>query len=174
LAYLAFGVPLGDESVTLFQRRSRRSKLFSKMNLKLTDITVSHTIPASAEKVFDVWIDPKSPGGPWFGAERVILNPVVDGLFYFAVKHEAKMWPHYGRFVRIDRPHRVEYTWVSEATKGVESIVLVTLESRGEQTELTLRHSGVPDDEMGRQHKEGWTWVLSTLAERFARRVPSS
>ena len=32
------------------------------------DITVTRTIPAPAEKIFDVWIDPKSPGGPWFGA----------------------------------------------------------------------------------------------------------
>jgi uncharacterized protein YndB with AHSA1/START domain len=141
--------------------------------MTLTDITVTRTIPASAEKVFDVWIDPKSPGGPWFGAERVILNPVVDGLFYFAVRHAERTWPHYGRFLQIDRPRRVEYTWVSEATKGVESIVLVTLELQGEQTKLTLHHSGVPDDEMGRQHKEGWTWVLSMLAERFGSPQPA-
>jgi len=140
---------------------------------KLTDITVASTIPAPAEKVFDVWIDPKSPGGPWFGAERVILNPVVDGLFYFAVGHEGRTWPHYGRFLQIDRPRRVEYSWVSEATKGVESVVLVTLEPKGEQTELVLRHSGVPDDEMGRQHEEGWTWVLSMLAERFTSPRPA-
>jgi uncharacterized protein YndB with AHSA1/START domain len=140
---------------------------------KLTDITVASTIPAPAEKVFDVWIDPKSPGGPWFGAERVILNPVVDGLFYFAVRHEGRTWPHYGRFLQIDRPRRVEYSWVSEATKGVESVVLVTLEPKGEQTELVLRHSGVPDDEMGRQHEEGWTWVLSMLAERFTSPRPA-
>ncbi|HME06518.1 MAG TPA: hypothetical protein VKG25_05680 [Bryobacteraceae bacterium] len=62
--------------------------------MKLIDITVTRTIPAPAESVFDVWIDPKSPGGPWFGAARVILNPVVDGLFYFAVKHERRTWPH--------------------------------------------------------------------------------
>lgn len=136
--------------------------------MKLTDITVARTIPSSAEKVFDVWLDPKSPGGPWFGAERVILNPAVDGLFYFAVNHEGRTWPHYGRFLKIGRPNRVEYTWVSEATKGVESIVLITFEARGKQTELTLRHSGVPDDELGRQHQEGWTWMLSMLAERFA------
>jgi hypothetical protein len=68
----------------------------------------------------------------------------------------------------IDRPRQVEYTWVSEATKGVESVVAVTFEARGDQTEVTLRHSGVPDDEMGLQHKEGWTWILSMLAERFA------
>ena len=137
--------------------------------MKLTDITVSRTIAASPEQVFDVWIDPKSPGGPWFGAESVIVNAAVDGLFYFAVKHEGRTWPHYGRFIEIERPNRVEYTWVSEATKGVESIVALTFESRGDQTEVTLRHSGVPDDEMGHRHKDGWTWILSMLAERFER-----
>jgi uncharacterized protein YndB with AHSA1/START domain len=142
--------------------------------MKLTDITVARAIPASPEKVFDVWIDPKSPGGPWFGAQRIILNPVVDGLFYFAVNHEGRTWPHYGRFLQIDRPRCVEYTWMSEATKGVESVVAVTFEPRGDQTEVTLRHSGVPDDEMGRQHSEGWTSFLSMLAERFVSGPPAA
>jgi Uncharacterized conserved protein len=141
--------------------------------MKTTEITVARTIPASAAEVFDVWLDAKSPGGPWFGAERVILNPVVDGLFYFAVQHEGRTWPHYGRFLRIDRPRNVEYTWVSEATKGLESIVAITFEPRGNQTEVTLRHTGVPDDDLGRQHKDGWTWMLSMLAERFASRAPA-
>ena len=141
--------------------------------MKTTEITVARTIPASAAEVFDVWLDAKSPGGPWFGAERVILNPVVDGLFYFAVQHEGRTWPHYGRFLRIDRPRNVEYTWVSEATKGLESIVAITFEPRGSQTEVTLRHTGVPDDDLGRQHKDGWTWMLSMLAERFASRAPA-
>jgi len=141
--------------------------------MKTTEITVARTIPAPAADVFDVWLDAKSPGGPWFGAERVILNPVVDGLFYFAVQHEGRTWPHYGRFLRIDRPRNVEYTWVSEATKGLESIVAITFEPRGSQTEVTLRHTGVPDDDLGRQHKDGWTWMLSMLAERFASRAPA-
>jgi uncharacterized protein YndB with AHSA1/START domain len=135
--------------------------------MNLTDLTVTRMIPAPPENVFDVWIDPKSPGGPWFGAERTILNPMVDGLFYFAVKHEGRSWPHYGRFLQIERPHRIEYTWVSEATKGVETIVALSFEARGEETEVTLRHSGVPDDEMGRQHKDGWTWILSMLGQKF-------
>lgn len=136
--------------------------------MKLTEITVTHSVPAPAEKVFDVWIDPKSPGGPWFGAERVILDPTVDGLFFLSVKHEGRTWPHYGRFLRIHRPHLIEYTWVSEATKGVESLLSVVFESRGNDTEVTLRHSGIPDDEMGLRHKAGWEWVLSMLAQRFA------
>jgi uncharacterized protein YndB with AHSA1/START domain len=142
--------------------------------MKLTDITVARTIPASAEEVFDLWMNPKSPGGPWFGAERVILNPVVDGLFYVAAKHEGRIWPHYGRFLQIDRPRRVEHTWMSEATKGAESIVTVTMESRGDVTEVRLHHAGIPDDDMGRQHKDGWNWVLSMLAEGIASRRSAS
>lgn len=142
--------------------------------MRLTEITVTRTIPASAEKIFDVWIDPKSPGGPWFGGERVIVNPAVDGLFYLAVKHEGRVWPHYGRFLELDRPRKIAFTWVSEATKGVESVVTLTMEPRGAETEVTLRHANLPDDEMGRQHKDGWTWILSKLAEGLASRRSAS
>jgi DNA-binding transcriptional ArsR family regulator/uncharacterized protein YndB with AHSA1/START domain len=134
---------------------------------QLTEITVTRSIPASPEAVFDVWMDPKSPGGPWFGGQRLIVNPVVDGLFYVAVGHEGRTWPHYGRFIKIDRPRCVEHTWVSEATRGMESVVVVKFEQRGDTTEVTLHHSGVPDDEMGRRHQEGWAWVLSQLEEAF-------
>ena len=57
--------------------------------MKTFDLTVSRTIPGSADEVFDVWLDPKSPGGLWFGVERAIINPVVDGLFYHAVSTRA-------------------------------------------------------------------------------------
>ena len=138
--------------------------------MNFTDITVNRTIPAPAEKIYDVWIDPKSPGGPWHGAERVIFNPMVDGLYYLAIKHEGRIWPHYGRFTKMERPHLVEFTWMSEGTKGAESVVTVTLQHRGDQTDVTLRHAGVPDDELGHQHKEGWTWILNSLADALAAR----
>lgn len=98
------------------------------------------------------------------------MNAVVDGLFYVAVEHKGRTWPHYGRFIAIERPQRIEHTWMSEGTKGVESVVTVTLASRGAETEVTLRHSGVPDGEMGHRHKDGWAFVLSALAESIAAR----
>lgn len=142
--------------------------------MNLTDITVSRTIPAPAEKIFDVWIDPKSPGGPWFGAVRLIFNPVVDGLFYLAVNYQNRVWPHYGRFIQLDRPRTIEHTWVSEATKGVESKLTITFQQRGDQTEVTIHHAGIPDDEVGRQHKDGWTWILSALEQGVAARRSAS
>jgi uncharacterized protein YndB with AHSA1/START domain len=135
--------------------------------MNLIDLTLSRTIKAKPEEVFDVWLDARSPGGPWFGCERVILQPVVDGLFYHCVRHEGRVWAHYGRFIRLERPRSIEHTWVSEATRGVETIVTLDFALRGDATALTLRHSNVPDDAMGRRHEEGWNFVLSAIARRF-------
>ncbi len=138
--------------------------------MELIEITVTRMIPATPEEVYDVWVEPNSPGGPWHGAARLIVNPVVDGLFYFAVNHEGRVWPHYGRFVKLERPKLVEYTWMSEATKGAESTVTFTLEKQGGDTKVTLRHAGVPDDALGRQHKDGWEWILGALANALSKR----
>lgn len=135
--------------------------------VKTFDLTVSRTIRGTAAEVYDAWLDPKSPGGLWFGVERVILNPVVDGLFYHAVKHEGRTWPHYGRFIRLERGRAIEHTWVSEATRGLESVVTIAFAARDGGTEVTLHHANVPDDEPGQSHKGGWTWYLDVLAQRF-------
>ena len=131
------------------------------------EITVARTVRGPAEEVFDAWLDRNSPGGLWFGVERAIVNPVVDGLFYHLVLHEGKSWAHYGRFIRLDRGRTIEHTWVSEATKGLESIVTITLTPRSGSTEVTLRHTNLPDDDLARSHQGGWSWYLDTLAKRF-------
>ena len=135
--------------------------------LKTTEITVTRSIAATPTEVFDVWLNPKSPGSPWFGTARAIVNPVVDGLFYHSVHFEDHGWAHYGRFISLDRPQQIQHTWVSEATRGLESVVTLTFDPEGEQTVVTLRHTNVPDDEMGRRHAEGWGFVLGGLVERF-------
>jgi len=132
-------------------------------------LTLSRSVQATPAEVFEVWLDTKSPGGPWFGSERVILDAAVDGLFYHCVRHEGRTWAHYGRFVRLDRPRVIEHTWMSEATRGIESTVTLTLEPKDGGTLVTLRHADLPDDDMGRQHEEGWKFVLGAIADRFTR-----
>ena len=136
--------------------------------MKHDDLTMSRTISASAEDVFDAWMDPKSPGGLWFDSEHVIISPVVDGLFYVVYEHEGQFWHHYGRFIHVDRPRRIEHTWMSEATRGIETVVTFTLEPDGGRTIVTLRQTGLSDDESVRKHEGGWTMMLSALNEHFA------
>ena len=98
---------------------------------KQTELTITRAIPARPDEVYDVWLDTKSPGGPWFGAKRVLMDAKVDGLFYHCVDYEGHEWAHYGRFVALDRARRIEHTWMSEATRGLESIVSVAFEADG-------------------------------------------
>ena len=89
----------------------------------------------------------------------------MDGLFYWLFKQT----PHYGRFTIVDRPSKVQYTWMSIRTRGLESLVTVTFQKEGEDTLLTLRHENLPDDEHGRSHEKGWGYFLTQFAVRFPR-----
>jgi uncharacterized protein YndB with AHSA1/START domain len=130
---------------------------------KTIEIKVERAIPAPLEAVFDGWLDPKVPGNPWNAADKFILNARVDGLFYWTLKGT----PHYGRFLEIERPGRIQHSWMSPNTLGEESMVTVTFEKKGEDTQMTLVHSGLPDTDGGRGHEAGWSYFLKILSEQF-------
>jgi uncharacterized protein YndB with AHSA1/START domain len=137
------------------------------------ELSVTRTIPAAPAEIYDTWLDATRPGSPWFGVARAIVHPVVDGLFYHLVQHEGRDWAHYGRFITLARPSRIEHTWVSEATRGLESRVALTLAPQGDATLVTLRHGNLPDDAMGRRHEAGWGYVLGVLEEGLRQRAGS-
>jgi uncharacterized protein YndB with AHSA1/START domain len=131
---------------------------------KTIEFKIERTIAAPPEEVYDAWLDPKVPGTPWSEADKLILEPRVDGFFYWLIRGTA----HYGRFTRTERPRRLEHTWMSRNTLGEESTVTVTFQPKGEDTLMTLVHSGLPDSEQGRGHEKGWNYFLGNFAERFA------
>ena len=130
---------------------------------KTIEIKVERIIPAPPDEVFDGWLDPKIPGNPWNAAEKLILDPKVDGLFYWLLKGT----PHYGRFTEVERPGRIQHTWMSPNTLGQESIVTLTFKKQGEDTLMTLLHSNLPDNEPARGHEKGWNYFLRIFCEQF-------
>jgi uncharacterized protein YndB with AHSA1/START domain len=142
-----------------------------KPEIKTIDLELTRTIPASPIEAFDGWLDPKCPGTPWSMAKKLILDPKVDGLWYWLFIYQTREpMPHYGRFTVIDRPSKIQYTWMSLHTRGLESLVTVTFQKKDDDTLLTLRHENLPDDENGRGHEKGWGYFLSEFASRFASR----
>ena len=132
-------------------------------NGKTIELKIERTIPAPLGEVFDAWLNPKIPGNPWNAAEKFMLDPKVDGLFYWTLKGTA----HYGRFTEIQRPGRIQHTWVSPNTLGEESMVTVTFEKQGEGTLMTLVHSGLPDCEPAKGHERGWNYFMGIFHEQF-------
>jgi uncharacterized protein YndB with AHSA1/START domain len=127
------------------------------------EVRVERRIPARCDEVYDAWINPKVPGNPWNAAETCTLDARVGGLFYWTLKGTA----HYGRFTTMDRPNRLQHTWMSRNTLGEESMVTVTFQPRSDGTLMTLVHSGLPDTERARGHEGGWNYFLALLADQF-------
>ena len=123
---------------------------------KTIEIKVERTIPAPSDEVFDAWLNPEIPGTPWNAAEKFILDPKVDGLFYWTIRGTS----HYGRFTEVERQSRIQHTWVSPNTLGQESMVTLTFRKQAEDTLMTLVHSGLPDTDGGRSHDAGWNYFM--------------
>ena len=107
---------------------------------------------------FDAWF--ATPGS-------VLLRGEVNAAFFFETLYEGERHPHYGRFLRLDADQHVELTWMTSATKGVETVVTVELEPDGTGTHLRLTHSGFPDEESRRRHADAWPKVLAQLDDRL-------
>ena len=134
-----------------------------KTNTRTLEFTIERTISAPPGEVFDGWLNPTIPGNPWNAAEKFVLDPKVDGLFYWILKGTS----HYGRFTEVERPGRIQHTWVSPNTLGEESIVTLTFKKQGENTLMTLVHSDLPDTNGGRSHEQGWNYFLNIFPEQF-------
>jgi uncharacterized protein YndB with AHSA1/START domain len=128
---------------------------------------VPRTYDASAERVFDAWTDPASVKAWLAGGARASVDARVDGLFYIEMPWEGRIFPHYGRYLRVERPRVLEFTWMSEGTEGKESVVTIELVARGKQTELVLTHEGLPSEANAESHRGGWSDFAEQLVERL-------
>lgn len=138
-------------------------------NMKTLEVNLERIIEASPAEVFAAWLDPKHPGSPWYDVDRLILQPVPDGLFYRmhiakqgAVAGQMEL-PHFGRFLAIEPGRRIQHTWMSQHTRGIETLVTVDFVPEGNRTRLVLKHVGIPDDEFGQMHQTGWSHYLKKL-----------
>jgi uncharacterized protein YndB with AHSA1/START domain len=70
-----------------------------------------------------------------------------------------------GTYREIDPPRRLVFTWQWENIPDFpETIVTVEFTARADGgTDLLLVHEGLPSDESGQQHREGWDGCLDKL-----------
>jgi uncharacterized protein YndB with AHSA1/START domain len=134
-------------------------------------VRVTHRYAASPQRVFDAWLSPDMIGKWMFGAAlreeeilRIEVDPRVGGSFSFLVRRQGQEIDHIGRYLEIDPPRRLVFTW-GIAQFGGESRVTIEIVPAGSGCELTLMHEIDPAwAEYADRTREGWTKMLGVLA----------
>jgi uncharacterized protein YndB with AHSA1/START domain len=142
-------------------------------------VRVTRTLRAPATEVFDAWTDAGrlkqwlNPGpGTLAEAEA---DPVVGGAFRFVKLTADGVDEVTGRYLVVDPPHRLVFTWQSGAsTGGRESQVTVTLRDKGAATEMTILHERLPAAEYRDGARRAWTAIAARLPAYLTGRLTRS
>ena len=131
-------------------------------------IRVRRRIAAPAQVLFDAWLDPESVAA-WmrpFDTVRTVAqaDPVVGGSYRIDMHQpDGKVVEHVGKYVEIDPPRRLVFTWASPATQHKDSLVTIEFIESAGATEVSLTHEQLPEY-MAQAHVGGWTSAFEKLA----------
>jgi uncharacterized protein YndB with AHSA1/START domain len=131
-------------------------------------LRVTHRFTASAERVFDGWLDPQK-AGKWLFATaagqmvRVEIDARVGGRFIFTDRRNGEDVEHVGEYLEIDRPRRLVFTFGVPKYSEVFTRVTIEIVPAGSGCELTLMHEGVLPEWQSRT-ESGWTMLFAGLA----------
>jgi uncharacterized protein YndB with AHSA1/START domain len=143
------------------------------MTETLATAKVTHRFAASPERVYDAWLDPAKLRA-WMSAalkqmglsgemKRVEVDARVGGKFFFSDMREAGEARHWGTYRVLDRPRRIEFTWIVDASQEDEpSIVTITIEPDGSGSLVTIEHAKIFASYVERV-ESGWSNMLRAV-----------
>jgi uncharacterized protein YndB with AHSA1/START domain len=125
-------------------------------------------IAAAPEAVFDAWLDPTIAAQFLAAGETEVaemeMDPREGGRFRLVMQGANTRFEHDGRYVLIDRPKRLIFTWISEGTDRRLSLVTVTFTPIAAGVRVHVEHEGLPDAERAGRHEYGWGTIVMKLA----------
>jgi uncharacterized protein YndB with AHSA1/START domain len=120
------------------------------MNSKI-EARVSHPFKATAERVYDAWLDPEK-ARLWIAAalksfglpgdiRRIDIDARVGGQFFFSDMRDGTETRHWGSYLELDRPHKIVFTWiVDESEEANPSKVTLTIQPEADGCVATIVH----------------------------------
>jgi uncharacterized protein YndB with AHSA1/START domain len=142
---------------------------------KPTTAVVRRVLPASPGAVYDEWLDAEGMT-EWMCPHparltKIELDPRIGGRFVLEIDDEGFELSIEGRYLELDRPHRLSFTWNCSTWEpsDPDSMVTVMLEPHGdEHTLMTIQHTQLPP-KLVDGHRDGWTAIGNQLAVRLDR-----
>jgi uncharacterized protein YndB with AHSA1/START domain len=113
---------------------------------------VSHRFQATAERVYDAWLDPQQVR-VWMAAaqrsfglagdiRRIEIDARVGGKFLFSDMRDGAEAKHWGTYLELDRPRKIVFTWiVAESEEANPSTVTLTIQPEADGCLATIVHA---------------------------------
>ena len=139
--------------------------------------TVSHRFAASAERVYDAWLDPKT-AGKWLFATptgemvRVEIDARVGGKFVITERRDGEDVEHRGEYLELARPRRIVFALRVEKYAQESDRVIVDITPLASGCDVTVTHEmSSAYAEYIKRTEEGWAGVLVSLEKTLGSRV---
>ena len=136
----------------------------AKIHLKTSQL---YNVPA--ERVYNTLLDPAKASRFMFATLtgkmiRAEIDPQVGGGFLFVDRRPDGDAAHYGRYVALDKPHRIAFEFAVQKDAKETDLVTIEIAPLEKGCQLTLTHemkaeyAGIQD-----QVKQGWDGILDGL-----------
>jgi uncharacterized protein YndB with AHSA1/START domain len=133
-------------------------------------LVVTRRFDASAERVFDAWLEPATARRWLFSGEggemvRAEVDARVGGRFTFTDRRDGQDVEHVGEYLEIVRPTRLVFTFAVPLYSEQYDLVKIDIRRLDKGCELTLTNEMSPSifEEWGEQTRGGWTKMLGAL-----------
>jgi uncharacterized protein YndB with AHSA1/START domain len=142
-------------------------------------VRVTHRFDASAERVYDAFLDSGRAGKFMFATAtgqivRCEIDARVGGTFTIVDRRNGEDVVHTGSYVVLERPRRIVFTLSVEKYSKETDTVTIEITGLRKGCEVTLSHEMkaeyAPFQDRAR---EGWTGILGAAAELLVDEAPT-
>ncbi|TCP58156.1 uncharacterized protein YndB with AHSA1/START domain [Tumebacillus sp. BK434] len=136
-------------------------------------VRVTRRFAVAPETIFDAWLTPELIGRWMFGPAlreeevlRIETDARVGGTFSFVVRRGDLEIDHIGRYLELDRPRRLVFTWAVAPDPIDSSRVQIDIVPLETGCELTLTHELAAEwADYADRTKGSWSRMLDALAK---------
>jgi uncharacterized protein YndB with AHSA1/START domain len=138
------------------------------MTAEKKNVIIQFVFDASVSQVWRAWTD-AAMVLKWVGSDprgkglEAFADVRPGGQFAFTFQNsDQTRFTAFGRYIDIDQPRHLSFTWEWINEPGVESLVDVSLESENDTTRMVFQHDGL-DPASGHDYAYGWKSTFSKL-----------
>lgn len=146
--------------------------MIEQSEIKQNILTISCLFDASLSRVYQAWTDPEQMS-QWMGpgtvsCESIEMDLKVGGKYRLAMRTDDGLMTAFGEYREIEPNRRLVFTWQWENGSFTDSLVTLGFAELDGQTQMTLVHTGLPDQNITEHHSQGWSGSLVKLEQFLA------